>query len=224
MKKITFLLMLLTVFLGYSHILTSNSSSNDTALLNELSTCSGTTTEAAEGTFSQGLEYEFVTNGTDVVITFTLLDTDKAGLNPELFTAPSTFLPMSINGSTYSVTIPNQTTGATLSFQFRGAYVDGGLVLSEVFNYKVGEGCVLSTETLETVLFNVYPNPAKSVINISSMSNEALEVSVYDLLGKQVLRAENIKSQLNISSLNPGLYILNMTQGFNSSIQKLLVN
>ena len=224
MKKITFLLMLLTVFLGYSHILNSNSSSNDSALLNDLSTCSGTTTEAAEGTFSQGLDYEFVTNGTDVVITFTLLDTDKAGLNPELFTAPSTFLSMSINGSTYSVTIPNQTTGATLSFQFRGAYVDGGLVLSEVFNYKVGEGCVLSTETLETVLFNVYPNPAKNVINISSISNEALEISVYDLLGKQVIPVQTIQSQLNISSLNSGMYFVNMKQGTNTATKKLLVN
>ena len=223
MKKITFLLMLLSVSLGYSHILTSKSSSSDTTLLNRLSTCSGTTTEATEGAFSVGLNYEFVTNGTDVTITFTLLDTDKAGLNPELFTAPSTFLPMSINGSTYSVTLPNQTAGATLSFQFRGAYEAGGLILSEVFNYKVGEGCVLSVETLETALFNVYPNPAKSVINISSASNEAFGVSVYDLLGKQVLRAENVKSQLNISSLNPGLYVLNMTQGSNSSTQKLLV-
>ena len=223
MKKITVLLMLLTVTLGYSDTLTSNSSNNDLALLNRLSTCSGTTIEATEGAFSVGLNYEFVTNGTDVTITFTLLNTDKAGLNPELFTAPSTFLPMSINGSTYSVTLPNQTAGATLSFQFRGAYEAGGLILSEVFNYKVGEGCVLSVETLETALFNVYPNPAKSVINISSASNEAFGVSVYDLLGKQVLRAENVKSQLNISSLNPGLYVLNMTQGSYSSTQKLLV-
>ena len=223
MKKITFLLMLLTVTLGYSHTLTSNYGSNDPALLNGLSTCSGTTTEATEGIFSVGLDYEFVTNGTDVTITFTLLDTDKPGLNPELFSAPSTFLPMSINGSTYSVTLPNQTAGATLSFQFRGAYVDAGLIVSKVFNYKVGEGCLLSTETLETALFNVYPNPAKSVINIASTSNEVFGVSVYDLLGKQVLRAENVKSQLNISSLNPGLYVLNMTQGSNSSTQKLLV-
>ena len=223
MKKITVLLMLLTVTLGYSDTLTSNSSNNDLALLNRLSTCSGTTTEATEGAFSVGLNYEFVTNGTDVTITFTLLDTDKAGLHPELFTAPSTFLAMSSNGSTYSITLPNQTAGATLSFQFRGAYEAGGLILSEVFNYKVGEGCVLSTKTLETALFNVYPNPAKSVINISSTSNEVFGVSVYDLLGKQVLRAENIKSQLNISSLNPGLYVLNMTQGSNSSTQKLLV-
>ncbi|CAI8213419.1 MAG: Uncharacterised protein [Formosa sp. Hel1_33_131] len=223
MKKITFLLMLLTVSLGYSHILIFNSSSNDLAHLNLPSTCSGTTTEATDGTFSAGLDYEFVTNGADVTITFTLLDTDKQGLSPQLFRAPSTFTDFSFDGTSYSVTLTDQTAGATLSFQFRGAYMDAGLIVSKVFNYKVGEGCVLSTETLETALFNVYPNPAKSVINISSTSNEVFGVSVYDLLGKQVLRAENVKSQLNISSLNPGLYVLNMTQGSNSSTQKLLV-
>ena len=56
------------------------------------------------------------------------------------------------------------------------------------------------------------------------VSNEALEVSVYDLLGKQVLRAENVQSQLNISSLNPGMYFVNMTQGSSVSTKKLLVN
>ena len=82
---------------------------------------------------------------------------------------------------------------------------------------------MLGVESFEASLFSVYPNPAKSVVNISSMSNEVFGVSVYDLLGKQVLRAENIKSQLNISSLTPGLYVINMTQGSNSSTQKLLV-
>jgi len=70
----------------------------------------------------------------------------------------------------------------------------------------------------------LYPNPAKGVVNFSMVSNEALEVSVYDLLGKQVLRAENVQSQLNISSLNPGMYFVNMTQGSSVSTKKLLVN
>ena len=82
---------------------------------------------------------------------------------------------------------------------------------------------MLSIESFEASLFNVYPNPAKSVVNITSTSNEAFGVSVYNLLGKQVLRVENVQSQLNISSLNPGLYFLNMTQGSNISTQKLVI-
>ena len=70
----------------------------------------------------------------------------------------------------------------------------------------------------------MYPNPAKGFVNFSSASNVALDVAVYDMLGKQVLRAEDVQSQLNISSLNPGMYFVNMTQGSNVSTKKLLVN
>ena len=70
----------------------------------------------------------------------------------------------------------------------------------------------------------MYPNPAKGVVNFSSASNVALDVAVYDMLGKQVLRANAVQSQLNISSLNPGVYFLKMNQGAKSVTKKLLVN
>ena len=69
----------------------------------------------------------------------------------------------------------------------------------------------------------MYPNPARDVLNFSSASKKALNVAVYDLLGKQVLRANAIQSELNISSLNPGMYLVNMTQGSSTSTKKLLV-
>jgi len=70
----------------------------------------------------------------------------------------------------------------------------------------------------------MYPNPAKGVVNFSSASNVALDVAVYDMLGKQVLRANAVQSQLNISSLNPGVYFVKMNQGAKSVTKKLLVN
>ena len=59
----------------------------------------------------------------------------------------------------------------------------------------------------------MYPNPAKGVLNISTSSNEAIDVSVYDLLGKQVLNVSKVQTQLNISSLTPGMYFVKMKQG-----------
>lgn len=70
----------------------------------------------------------------------------------------------------------------------------------------------------------LYPNPAKSVVNFSSLSNAVLEVSIYNILGKEVLRSKSVQSQLDISSLNPGMYFLNITQGINTITKKLLVN
>jgi hypothetical protein len=70
----------------------------------------------------------------------------------------------------------------------------------------------------------LYPNPAKSVVNFSSLSDAVLQVSIYDILGKEVLRSESVQSQLNISVLNPGMYFVRMTQGINTSTKKLIVN
>jgi len=84
-----------------------------------------------------------------------------------------------------------------------------------------------STASVNDNIFNavkMYPNPAKGVVNFSSASNVALDVAVFDMLGKQVLRANAVQSQLNISSLNPGMYFVKMTQGSNVSTKKLLVN
>ena len=73
-------------------------------------------------------------------------------------------------------------------------------------------------------IVKMYPNPANSIVNFSSPSNEVLEVAIYDMLGKQVLRSDRVQSQLNISSLHPGMYFVNMTQGTHVTSKKLVVN
>ena len=70
---------------------------------------------------------------------------------------------------------------------------------------------------------SLYPNPANGVVYFSTTTNDALSVSVFDMLGKQVMEAQNVQSQLNISSLNPGMYFVKMTQGSSTSTKKLVV-
>jgi len=120
-------------------------------------------------------------------------------------------------------------TGVDLSkiFQLKfyglnGANADGTLdiYLDNIYFYT---GVPLSVDKNNILNVNLFPNPAKGVVNFSSASNAALDVSVYDMLGKQVLRAEAVQSQLNISSLNPGMYFVKMTQGSSTSTKKLLV-
>ena len=188
--------------------------------------CSGSTSEASEGTYSTGINYAFTSSGTDVLVSFELLDTDKAGFSPQIFIAPSTFINMdSSNAPTYTATLSDSySVGDEVSFKFRGAYA-GGLVTSRLFTYLVG-GADCATAGVEDISANavkMYPNPANGVVNFSSASNEAIGVTVYDLLGKQVMEAQNVQSQLNISSLNPGMYFVKMTQGTSSATKKLVV-
>ena len=69
-----------------------------------------------------------------------------------------------------------------------------------------------------------HPNPANKFINFSSLLNSNISVVIYDMLGKEVLRSENVQSQLDISILKPGMYLLNFIQGINTQTKKLLVN
>ena len=81
------------------------------------------------------------------------------------------------------------------------------------------EVCPLTLSTIDfnQAEFNVYPNPTNSNWNVSSNKN-ITKITVYDVLGKQVLfstpNSQNIV--INASSLNPGLYFTRM-EGVNGT-------
>ena len=94
-----------------------------------------------------------------------------------------------------------------------------------VYAGKINKTIVAQLQALDcnALGFTVQVGKYQLVQNRRLASNKALDVAVYDLLGKQVLRANAIQSELNISSLNPGMYFVNMTQGSSTSTKKLLV-
>ena len=82
----------------------------------------------------------------------------------------------------------------------------------------------LTVDNFETSQFNIYPNPTSSgYVNITSENNNVIAVSVYDILGKQVMTGNVINNQLNVSTLNTGVYILNITQNGSSITKKLVI-
>ena len=72
--------------------------------------------------------------------------------------------------------------------------------------------------------FSVYPNPVNNgVINITSKSNSAINVTVFDILGKQVLSNTISNNRLNVSTLKSGVYIVNIEQDNSTTTKKLVV-
>ena len=76
---------------------------------------------------------------------------------------------------------------------------------------------------------SVYPNPAHGQFSLSSSHIYIHNISLYDIMGKEVL-SENIPSlatnetyTINISSLAPGLYLLKITDNTSTFILKKLV-
>lgn len=72
--------------------------------------------------------------------------------------------------------------------------------------------------------FSIYPNPAtKGYVNISSKVSGAKNISVFDVLGKQVIKTTLNGERLDISALNSGIYILKIEQGKASTTKKLVI-
>lgn len=67
-------------------------------------------------------------------------------------------------------------------------------------------------EEERTVLVDVWPNPAVEVLNIEKVgSSDQLDLSVFDLSGKEILRfvQNNQRGSINVSGWPSGVYILN---------------
>ena len=82
----------------------------------------------------------------------------------------------------------------------------------------------LSTTKTTADVFSIYPNPTTNgLVNITSKFNEAISVTVFDILGKQVFNRTVTNNTLNVASLNSGVYILKISQNGNVSTKRLVI-
>ena len=72
--------------------------------------------------------------------------------------------------------------------------------------------------------FKLYPNPAfNDMVNVITRDNQLKQIKVYDVFGKIVLTQQISKSNLNISRLIPGVYVMQVTENQKTSNRKLVV-
>lgn len=188
--------------------------------------CAGFSSEASFGSYSVGYNYSFSTSGTDVLISFELLDTDKTGYVPQVFIDPSTFLNMDGSAApTYTYTLTGQVDGTMPNFAIRGAYA-GGLVTSKFFDYTVGDACTLGTDNFELASFKVYPNPTQDRWTVKTKTENISSIEVFNVLGKKVLSLAPNASEatINGSSLKTGLYFAQVKTANGVSSLKLVKN
>ncbi len=103
----------------------------------------------------------------------------------------------------------------------------GGELIPLSIAVSVEEGNIIEEES-----FNVYPNPARSKVNVnySIESDEAVSIEIYNLLGNKLQEysygyqsAGSYSQQLNISDLSNGMYLLRILAGDEQVISKLKV-
>lgn len=85
---------------------------------------------------------------------------------------------------------------------------------------------VLNVDRNSILGFTAYPNPVTNgKLIISSNSVVSKEISIYNLLGKKMFATQfsGVKSTINVSTLNSGLYILKVKEGHKLSTKKLCI-
>jgi hypothetical protein len=161
----------------------------------ELVQINGLMFDNADGTlaFSNGSE-EPISVGADTFVHRSLFNTDYIGLPlPTAATDLVGFITERVNG--YSVQARDRSDVSTLS-----------------------------NDTFETNTFKIYPNPATgNTVNIVSSNGDAVNVVIYSTLGQKVLTATALTNELNVSSLDSGMYIVRISQGEATQTRKLVI-
>jgi endoglucanase Acf2 len=181
--------------------------------------CTGTSTTAIDGSFTLGYNYSFTTVGTNVTITFELLD-NKSGVVAYLWnkTPFSEKSMTNIGGKKFSTTVSGMAMNETIEVACKFAFA-GGMAVTKYLTYKVGEDCdhtSVGTSTIANV--TIYPNPFSDVLQVYS-EKEIQEVVVCNLAGQIVSRtlSNSNKASVNLSNTSSGIYFITVKQTDGSS-------
>ncbi|MFT4683426.1 MAG: hypothetical protein ACI8RP_000006 [Urechidicola sp.] len=113
----------------------------------------------------------------------------------------------------------------SLSFRIQLGEVGDYVFIDNVTTTVTINGAVLNVEKNGLESFTMYPNPVNDILNIISV-NDINEIKIFDMTGKNVYaRNEIANNQINVSSLNPGIYFIKIKDINNSiSTKKLIKN
>ncbi|MCA0131548.1 T9SS type A sorting domain-containing protein [Winogradskyella alexanderae] len=117
---------------------------------------------------------------------------------------------------------PDGSTFVLANWSFSGTgQLDGTLNNNSTSPYPSGNLLSITEEFIFD--FSIYPNPTNTgSVTITSTTSQAIDVQVFDVLGKQVINQRITNNNLNVSNLKSGLYIVRIMQN-NASVTKKLV-
>ncbi len=96
----------------------------------------------------------------------------------------------------------------------------------QVVARSIADISVLGTNSFNAIEgLSVYPNPIANgaILNITSASNNAMTVQIFDILGKEVSNTAVINNTIEIANLNSGVYIVKISQDGKTATRKLVV-
>ena len=113
----------------------------------------------------------------------------------------------------------------TYEFAAGATQGDGGEVLLDNVAVTLldSNGNTLGVVALTESSFSVYPNPVQNTLNVSA-GVSVDQISIFDLTGREVLRAAPNASafSLDVANLNKGLYLVSLKAGDKEITTKLV--
>ncbi|MES2747560.1 MAG: T9SS type A sorting domain-containing protein [Bacteroidota bacterium] len=97
-----------------------------------------------------------------------------------------------------------------------------GSITSETANSPYTVNAILGED--EIFGFKMYPNPVTDgTLHLESDANGEKTILIYDLMGKMVLNITTSESIVNVSTLNIGVYMIEVTEEGRTVVKKLVI-
>jgi len=92
------------------------------------------------------------------------------------------------------------------------------------FNGTSAYSPAVSITTTAVNTIDVYPNPASDFLIVSGLDGRTMDgIAIHDLNGKEVLRLTDTNNVVDISNLQPGMYVAVIVAGFDEKFIKLVI-
>lgn len=136
-----------------------------------------------------------------------------------------------MNGITYTWVTGDgnkvNSNGAAANYTF-----NGDLQYCITMIAKTSDGCECSrtkcvevstgTNSISNNNFVIYPNPSAGIFSIESSSlSSNSTINIYNVIGELVYTSNEINKQIDLSHLNSGMYVVKITDGNNTTSQKI---
>ena len=133
----------------------------------------------------------------------------------------NSYLTSSASWQQYTTTVTAPLTGVD-GFRFELRTYSGATVYWD--DLSVIDNNTLSVKHNQIEGFTIYPNPTSSgYVNMSSKSLSPITISIFDVLGKEIINTTLHSNTLDVSHLKTGIYIIKASQNDALSTKKLVI-
>lgn len=195
-----------------------------------------TQTTSSTLTFPTGSKPSYMdTDGTNI---YYMMDTSiyKTSISsPSITTTAIAVTPITGWGGAYGFNVVNNkiyvadpsgyvAAGKILTYDLQGSLLSTstvGFFPNQIIAYNVNSGSLGTSETKKASAISIYPNPTSDKFFIKGVQNA--KIKVMDMSGRIVIDTQYNQNGVNVNSLSKGTYLVNITEGDNKSIEKLII-